>query len=343
MDDDWDDGYVERPKFRLASARVEDMEEEEKPPLPGNTTIAVCSSVAVVLLGCAIFTSGLPQFLLIWLAGGLLLGPHAPSSATGGDCRVGVGEPLPEPEPEEEVAPKNVGKSAKPPRRPNSGTVTPVETASLPSRGSSRTSSANNLSAAANGDAAASTDAASAFSGWTAKEIETLQKAMVKNPKGTARRWEIIAQVFKGNKSMEDVVSTGKLLTDRKGPSDNDPYATFLAQRKGSGNVNSPLTLRDEGAPVADSGSKASGGGGGSWTDELDRRLMGALKKFPRETSARWDRISEAVGDRSKQQCFRRFSEMREGLKAKRAAAAAAKEQGGEGEAANESEELLDE
>ncbi|GBG67891.1 hypothetical protein CBR_g1010 [Chara braunii] len=55
-----------------------------------------------------------------------------------------------------------------------------------------------------------------------------------------------------------------------------------------------------------------------TWTDAQDVALVKALKAFPKDTPQRWDRIAQAVPGRSKSQCFKRFSELRENFRRKR-------------------------
>jgi len=57
------------------------------------------------------------------------------------------------------------------------------------------------------------------------------------------------------------------------------------------------------------------------WSTEQQKQLETALKKYPANASdtERWDKISEAVTGKSKQECIARFKEIREAILKKKA------------------------
>ncbi|KAG7169401.1 DnaJ subfamily C member 2-like [Homarus americanus] len=61
-----------------------------------------------------------------------------------------------------------------------------------------------------------------------------------------------------------------------------------------------------------------------AWGAEEQRLLEQALKTYPVSTQDRWDRIAECVPNRTKKDCMRRYKELVEMVKAKKAAQAAA-------------------
>lgn len=57
-----------------------------------------------------------------------------------------------------------------------------------------------------------------------------------------------------------------------------------------------------------------------AWTAEEQRLLEQALKTYPTSTPERWDRIAECVPSRSKKDCMKRYKDLVEMVKAKKAA-----------------------
>lgn len=293
-----------KPRFQLQSGPLaSDVEEKEL----NRVLIGVCSSVGVIFLALSWFQTGLLQFLCFWLALSVVVGPFAPVALTGGNCRVGAGELLPDLVPLEEV-------SAEPEKR---------------IKGYNRRSDANagkaflreNLVASpalvsktdANGTANSLVDQqpkSGAEKEWTREEIELLRKQLVKYPRGTLQRWDVVSEVFAGSHSTEDVIKMSKLLGEKKF-TDGDSYAKFLAQRKGGEkSIDSPLSQRWEGDQA-----DASNGTKSDWSETEDKALVSALKTFPKDTLKRWDKVADAVPGRSKAQCFKRFSELRESFR----------------------------
>lgn len=192
---------------------------------------------------------------------------------------------------------------------------------------------------------------------WTRQEMDQLKKLLVKLPRGTPQRWEAIAAALgSGRRAADDVIRSAKAVALQK-PSDRDAYGAFLAQRRTSskaaaaaaaaaarggaaaaataavvptsrwevdGTEPDPPAANGTAAaaaagvgPETDAAAAGGGAGGAVWTDAQDRALLQALKEFPKETALRWERVATAVSAHSKQQCFKRFTELRENFRKK--------------------------
>ncbi|CAL0300775.1 unnamed protein product [Lupinus luteus] len=194
---------------------------------------------------------------------------------------------------------------------------------------------------------------------WHKEEIEILRKGMLKYPKGTSRRWEVISEYIGTGRSVEEIMKATKTVLLQK-PDSAKAFDAFLEKRKPSAQIASPLTTRDEleGASLAptvvqpeNSGAAAttannlednnsnkstdtqdiSGGSvianGASSSSEQDvwsavheRALVKALKTFPKETSQRWERVAAAVPGKTVNQCKKKFSMMKESFRNKKSA-----------------------
>lgn len=172
---------------------------------------------------------------------------------------------------------------------------------------------------------------------WSAQETALLKKALLKFPRGTRNRWEVVAQ-FCG-RSVEEVIATQKSELQKK-PEDDKAFMAFLEQRKAPPEIRSPLTARADAGDTPEAkgsgtggvlnGVKAAGGAvangsangvvdeSDSWSEAQEVALVKALKAFPKETPARWERIMQAVPGKTKAQCFKKFQAMRETFRAKK-------------------------
>ncbi|XP_071724584.1 transcription factor MAMYB-like [Rutidosis leptorrhynchoides] len=146
------------------------------------------------------------QSLVFWVSLAFLIGPFAPSDYTGGNVRVGYGSII---EPEEPIADETDKIQSEPKRktihkRPNSNSkkddVVSKEKGSV--------------------EVVEETD-------WTDKDFEMLKKQIAKNPVGKPKRWEVIAEAFKGWHRMESVIKKAKELGDRKSDDEDGSLAQF--------------------------------------------------------------------------------------------------------------------
>ncbi|RID63972.1 hypothetical protein BRARA_E02933 [Brassica rapa] len=178
---------------------------------------------------------------------------------------------------------------------------------------------------------------------WSKEEIDMLRKGMIKYPKGTSRRWEVISEYIGTGRSVEEILKATKTVLLQK-PDSAKAFDSFLEKRKPTATIASPLSTREElgeslpaGAttkvkpPVKETvvvgqSSESNGEASGSsvdtdgWSSVQERALVQALKTFPKETSQRWERVAAAVPGKTVIQCKKKFAELKEIIRSKKTA-----------------------
>lgn len=183
---------------------------------------------------------------------------------------------------------------------------------------------------------------------WSKEEIELLKKAMVKYPKGTSRRWEVISEYIGTGRSVEEILKATKTVLLQK-PDSAKAFDSFLEKRKAAPSIASPLSTRDqvegvsnssnmagpnvaklenseESTPSQAASSSASSENGGvpsagdhdAWSAVQERALVQALKTFPKETNQRWERVAAAVPGKTVNQCKKKFTLLKESFRNKK-------------------------
>lgn len=169
---------------------------------------------------------------------------------------------------------------------------------------------------------------------WSTDEIQLLIKAVNVFPAGTNQRWEVVAEFINQHTPTPETVRNAK-------------ETLFKAKEMQSGNF-AMSSLKDEVNKLAyenlekgkkkdrsdpsesteskryDTVAEIQGVNPAPWSPEEQKLLEQALKTFPASTPERWDRIAESVANRSKKDCMKRYKELAELIRAKKAAQAAA-------------------
>lgn len=146
-----------------------------------------------------------------------------------------------------------------------------------------------------------------------------LIKAVNLFPAGTNARWEVIADYMNlhstsGTKrTAKDVIIKAKSL-QRLDPKQKDDTNRKAFEKFNKEHAVVAATI-DNAQP-----SERFDVAGASWTTEEQKLLEQALKKFPVSTAERWEKIAETVPGRSKKECMKRYKELVEMVKAKKAA-----------------------
>ncbi|KAL1541728.1 dnaJ subfamily C member 2-like [Salvia divinorum] len=180
---------------------------------------------------------------------------------------------------------------------------------------------------------------------WTKEEIDLLRKGMLKFPKGTSRRWEVISEYIGTGRSVEEILKATKTVLLQK-PDSAKAFDSFLEKRKPTPTIVSPLTTREEvkGTPInieesqstapdnlpelsnpsvnslsSDHSTAANGVSSGtdqdSWSVVQEKALVQALKTFPKDTNQRWERVSAAVPGKTVAQCKKKVTVMKESFR----------------------------
>lgn len=167
---------------------------------------------------------------------------------------------------------------------------------------------------------------------WSDLELQLLVKATTLFPIGTASRWEVIAgyinehgqntgnekngkQVINKVKSLKKQDASLKEEINKKAFSVLEQATTAKQNAPSANKIVSNVTVKDEGKEKEPVPPMAP------WSSNEQKLLEQALKKYDSKTPERWDKIAGDVGTRTKKECMKRYKELVEMVKAKKAAA----------------------
>ncbi|XP_041458839.1 dnaJ homolog subfamily C member 2-like [Lytechinus variegatus] len=163
---------------------------------------------------------------------------------------------------------------------------------------------------------------------WSEADTALLIKAANIFPPGTSSRYEVIANYINNhstsgiNRVAKDIISKTKNLQRLDGGMKQ--AANEKAFEKFQQATGNKMKKSDEAQPSEkfEAGDGAGAEGPKPWTTDEQKRLEQALKTFPASATDRWDKIAEAVPTRTKKECMKRYKELVEMVKAKKAAQA---------------------
>ncbi|KAK4728363.1 hypothetical protein R3W88_021351 [Solanum pinnatisectum] len=311
-----------KPRFLLQSKPVQqsnsDPETQNRSLYRPGIVISISLSVLFFALSILYFSFEPFGSIFLWISLSLLVGPFAPSSVTGGDIRVGLGEPIQDP-PKDDLSDTEPD-TKKSNRRSNRPTKKNVDFEPVlanhydlkPEKiNGSVANSKNSTGSAANlekkvGDGV-----------WNEGDEELLRKMMGKHPVGKPGRWEAIADGFNGRYRVESVIKKSKELGEKK-MSDGDSYQRFLKDRKA-------VDKRAEAGNEADfENVDVKNAVESGWSSGEDLALLNALKTFPKEVAMRWEKIAAAVPGKNKAACMKRMAELKKDFRSSKSANAEA-------------------
>ncbi|PSN57876.1 DnaJ subfamily C member 2 [Blattella germanica] len=147
---------------------------------------------------------------------------------------------------------------------------------------------------------------------WSHEQLQLLIKAVNVFPAGTNQRTakEVLAKA-------KDLQSSDYSKNILKINANKKAYDNFEKDQKNNVEVSATTSERFD-SPAEQQGTKIE-----PWTAMEQKLLEQALKTYPPTTPERWDRIAECLPTRSKKDCMRRYKELVEFVKAKKAAKAA--------------------
>ncbi|XP_051976823.1 dnaJ homolog subfamily C member 2-like [Xyrauchen texanus] len=160
--------------------------------------------------------------------------------------------------------------------------------------------------------------------GWNEEDLQLLIKAVNLFPAGTNARWEVIANYMNQHsnsgvkRTAKDVINKAKTL-QKLDPNQKDEINRKAFEKFKKEHSVVPPTV-DNAVPSERFDAVGADSNSTAWTTEEQKLLEQALKTYPVNTPERWEKISDAVPGRSKKDCMKRYKELVEMIKAKKAA-----------------------
>jgi len=170
---------------------------------------------------------------------------------------------------------------------------------------------------------------------WGTEELQLMIKAIKLFPAGTVNRWEVCAEFINQHNNSDPRTPKEVISKAKEMQSSNFAMSSLKEEVNKMAYENLQKGQKKEVLEIAAKESVASqrtetsaemmGINNATWNPDEQKLLEQALKTFPASTPERWDRIAETVPNRSKKDCMKRYKELAELIKAKKAAMAAAK------------------
>jgi len=168
---------------------------------------------------------------------------------------------------------------------------------------------------------------------WETEELQLLIKSVNLFPAGTVNRWEVCAEFINqhsnNQRTAKEVLAKAKqmqsgnfAMSSLKEEVNKLAYENLQKGQKKE--VLERVNKESECSKRLDTPADLLGINNSPWAAEEQKLLEQALKTFPSSTPERWERIAESVPNRSKKECMKRYKELAETIKAKKAALAKA-------------------
>lgn len=178
---------------------------------------------------------------------------------------------------------------------------------------------------------------------WNEDHIQLLIKAVNLFPAGTNQRWEVVANFINQHSASHDGTFTAKEVlakakdlqntdfsrSNLKVAANKQAYTNFERDKHNARVIDNteiskkvdPVDAENKNENILNGTAKVDN----PWTPTEQQLLEQALKTYSASTPDRWDRIAECIPNRTKKDCMRRYKELVEIIKAKKAAQEAVK------------------
>ncbi|KYN06829.1 PREDICTED: dnaJ homolog subfamily C member 2 [Cyphomyrmex costatus] len=175
---------------------------------------------------------------------------------------------------------------------------------------------------------------------WSENDLQLLIKAVNLFPAGTNQRWEVVANFINQHSSStngvtrdaKEVLAKAKSLqstdfskSSLKEQANKKAFDNFIAEKKSKEAIEErmPAVTERLDHPIANGvtvESKEMKKESAPWTLAEQKLLEQALKTYPTSVPDRWDQIAACIPTRTKKECMKRYKELVELVKAKKAA-----------------------
>ncbi|XP_012223305.1 dnaJ homolog subfamily C member 2 [Linepithema humile] len=175
---------------------------------------------------------------------------------------------------------------------------------------------------------------------WSENDLQLLIKAVNLFPAGTNQRWEVVANFINQHSSStsgvtrdaKEVLAKAKSLqstdfskSSLKEQANKKAFDNFIAEKKSKDAIEErmPAVTERLDHPIANGVAaepKETKKESSPWTPVEQKFLEQALKTYPTTVPDRWDQIAACIPSRTKKECMRRYKELVELVKAKKAA-----------------------
>lgn len=156
---------------------------------------------------------------------------------------------------------------------------------------------------------------------WSEADTQLLAKAFNLYPAGTQHRWETVCDYLKQHSTSGVERKPKDILVKVKEMQKQDPSLKMFMSKQPNTKAFCPIenTFVQNDAELTNGHTPNGVHSENAWTAEEQKSLEQALKAYPASATDRWDRIAEQVSSRTKKECMKRYKELVELIRSKKA------------------------